>query len=216
MATAYTYTTLKAAVTAFTEDQGTEFASAFDQILPLAEDKVLRDLDLELFDVSATSTFGAASQWLAKPSDMVALRSAHYTDGSGNFVLLEPRSYEFCKDYWPNAATTTAAPKYFAEYSDTNWLIAGTPASALVTTIRYVKRPAGMASGNPTTWIGTNVGDLLFYACLAISEQFLKADNRIVVWKQDYAERLQAAIRELKPDQRSNYMPMTAIPSKEQ
>lgn len=216
MATSYTYTTLKAAVVAFTEDQGTEFASAFDQILPLAEDKLLKDLDLELFDVSATSTFGISSPWVAKPSDMVALRSIHYTNADGDFVQLEPRSYEACKDYWPNSTDTTATPKYFSEWSDEEWLVAGTPNAAFVTTIRYVKRPASMTSGNPTTWLGTHTGDLLFYACLLISEQFLKADPRIAVWGQDYAARLATALRELKPQHRHSYMPMTGIPTKEQ
>lgn len=215
MATSFNYTTLKQALIDMEEETGTDFASFIDTIIPLAEDKLLRDLDLEIFDISAASTFGVASPWLAKPTDMVALRTMHYTDADGNFQLIEPRSYEFCKDYWPNASTTTATPKYAAEYSDTNWLIAGTPASGLTVTIRYIHRPDGMTSGNPATWLGTHTGDLLYFACLVVSEQFLKADNRMPMWKQDYAERLAAAILELKPDQRDNYMPMTAIPVKE-
>lgn len=215
MATSYTYTTLTAALIDMVEDQGAAYDAYLDTIIPLAEDRVLKDLNLELFDVTATSTFGVASQWLAKPSDLLVLRSIHYTDGSGNFQQLEPRTYEYCKDYWPNASTTTSTPKYVAEYSDDNWLVAGTPASGLTVTIRYNQRPAGMTSGNPTTWLGTHVGDLLFFACLMLSEMYLKGDERIAMWKQEYAERLAASRRELKADKRSDYMPMTAIPTKE-
>jgi hypothetical protein len=216
VATSFNYTTLTQALIDMVEETSTDYADYLDTIIPLAEDKLLKDLDLEIFDISATSTFGIASPWLAKPSDMVALRTMHYTDGSGNFKLLEPKSWEYAKDFWPNVNTTTATPKYFVEYSDTNWFIAGTPASGLVTTIRYIKRPAGLTSGNPTTWLSQHVGDLLFFGCLVISEQFLKADARMPMWKQDYTERLAAAIFELKPDQRDNYMPMTQIPVKEQ
>jgi len=216
MATSYTYATLVAALQNTVEDTGSDFASALANIIALAEDRVLRDLNVELFDVSATSTFGVASPWLAKPSDMVGLRTMHYTDAIGNFTLLDPQTWEFVKDYWPNVSATTPTPKYYTEYSDTNWFIAGTPASGLVVTIRYIKRPAGMTALNPSTWLGTHVGDLLFYSSLVSAEQFLKADNRIGVWKTEYVERLAAARRELRLEERNDYMPMTAIPAKEQ
>ena len=216
MATSYTYATLVAALQDTVEDTGSDFASALANIIALAEDRVLRDLNVELFDVSATSTFGVASPWLAKPSDMVGLRTMHYTDATGNFTLLDPQTWEFVKDYWPNVSATTPTPKYYTEYSDTNWFIAGTPASGLVVTIRYIKRPAGMTALNPSTWLGTHVGDLLFYSSLVSAEQFLKADNRIGVWKTEYVERLAAARRELRLEERNDYMPMTAIPAKEQ
>lgn len=214
MATAYTYTTLKAALLAFVEETATDdYATDIDKIIPLAEDRVLRELDLELFDLSYSGHFTGSNAYLTKPTGLLALRTIHYTDASGNMHLLEPRSWAVCKDYWPKESTTTATPKYFAEYSDTSWFIAGTPASALTATIRCIIRPAGMTSGNPTTWLGTHVGDLLFYACLVGSEQYLKADERIDIWKTEYAERLQAARFELKPETRKDYMPIDAAPT---
>jgi len=179
----------------------------------LAEDKVLRDLDLELFDVNSTGTFTGSNAYLTKPTGLVALRTMHYTDASGNFQLLEPRAWAVCKDYWPKEATTTATPKYFAEFSDTQWYIAGTPASGLTVTSRYIKRPAGLATGTATTWLGTNVGDLLLYACLVGSEQYLKADDRIATWKTEYGERLTAAKAELKPATRMDYSPVDPTPT---
>jgi len=202
---AYTYTTLKAAIVAFTEDQGTEFDTNVDKIIPLAEERILRDLDLELFDKAMSGVFQPSNEWLTKPTDLVALRSLHYTNAAGDFVLIEPRSWTFCKDYWPKAATTTATPKFFAEHDENTWLIAGTPASALALTIRFTYRPTGLTSTNATTWLGTNAGDLLFFACLVASEQFLKADNRVPVWKAEYIERLAAAKVELKAEARINY-----------
>ena len=215
MSTAYTYPTLKAAVIAFIDDQGTEFATAFDTVLPLAEDKVLRDLDLEIFDMVATGTTSGA--FATKPTGFVSIRTLHYATAAatGTLLLLEPRSYEFIKDYWPTVATTTTTPKYYADYSDTQWIIGGTPATALTWTARYIKRPTAMTSGNPTTWLGTNVGDLLWLACLMLAEQFTKADERKPMWEADYADRLKAALGELKPATRADYMPLTTIPTVE-
>ena len=215
MASSFTYTTLKAALVSFTEDAGTEFASAVDTIIPLGEDQVLRDLDLELFDVTATTAFSAATATLTKPTGFLALRTLHYTDANSQEQLLLPKSWEFVKDYWPTSSTTTASPKYFADYSDTAWYIAGTPSGTNVVTVRYIKRPTGLSATTATTWLGTNVGDLLFYACLSVSEQYLKADGRVALWRQEYTDRLTGARRELKLEKRMDYMPMTAIPQKE-
>lgn len=214
MASSYTYTALKAALLAFTEETATDaYATDIDKIIPLAEDRVLRDLDLELFDLGYTGHFTANNAYLTKPDGMLALRTIHYTDASSNVQLLEPRSWAVCKDYWPKESTTTVTPKYFAEFSDTSWFIAGTPASALTATIRCVIRPLGLSSTNDTTWLGTNVGDLLLYACLVGSEQYLKADDRIATWKSEYDERLQAARFELKPASRKDYMPVDPAPT---
>lgn len=214
MASAYTYATLKAALLAFVEETETDnYAEDIDKIIPLAEDRLLRDLDLELFDLGYTGHFTANNAYLTKPTGLITLRTIHYTDASGNVQLLEPRSWAVCKDYWPKESTTTATPKYFSEYSDTSWFIAGTPASALVATIRCIIRPLGLSSGNTTTWLSDRVGDLLFYACLVGSEQYLKADERIVTWKTEYSERLQAARFELKPETRADYMPVDPAPT---
>lgn len=215
MATAWTYTTIKAALQDFLEDDGTEFVAAIDSIIPLAEDRLLRDLDLDIFDTTATTAFSAATATLAKPTGFVAERALHYTDANSDFQYLEKKSWEYVKDYWPKAATTTASPKYYCDYDDSTWYLCGTPSGTNAVTIRYIKRPAGMTSGNPTTWFGTNVGDLLFYACLAVSEQYLKGDPRVAVWMGEYSQRLAAVLKELKPLDRANYMPVKSVPTKE-
>lgn len=212
MAVSYTYTTLRSAVIDTTEDHGTEFDAALDNIIALAETKVLRDLNIELFDLVATGNFTSNDPLLAKPAGMVALRTLHYTDASGNFVLIEPKSWEYLKDYWPNASTTTATPKFVTDYSETQWYLGGTPASALAYSARYIKRPDGLSATTATTWLSTTVGDLLFYACLMGSEQYLKADARVDVWKKDYNERLPAVRMELRRDKRDEYAPVSGTP----
>ena len=212
MALTFTYTTLKAALQTFTEDLGAEFAAGLDTIIPLAETRLVKDLDLEIFDVTTTGTFTGSSALVTKPTDMVALRTFHYTDASGNFQPLEPKTWEFVKDYWPKAATTTSAPKYYAEYTETSWYLAGTPVSNLAYTVRYIKRPDGLSGSTATTWLSTNAADALFYACLITSEQFLKADERVNLWKQEYSQHLQTARMELRRTDRNDYAPLDAAP----
>jgi hypothetical protein len=48
-----------------------------------------------------------------------------------------------------------------------------------------------------------------------ISEEYLKADNRIGMWKQDYNDRLASAKRVLKPEDRTDYTPITVTSERE-
>jgi hypothetical protein len=215
VATAYTYATLVAALQDTVEDDGAEYAAAIPNIIALAEDKILRDLNLELFDTVTALAFTAANPLLTKPTGAIATRSLHYTNAAGNLVLLEPRSWEMVKDYWPKEATTTATPKYFTDYSPTQYYIAGTPSGTNVVSARCIVRPAGLTSIVTTTWLSSYMGDLLFYACLTSSEQYLKADARIPVWGREYQGRLEKAEKELKQSDRSDYTPMTVTSERE-
>lgn len=214
MSTSFDYDSLVDAIQSTTEDHGSEFLANIPRIIALAEDRVLRDLDLEIFDVTSTSTFNAGSPWVGKPSDLVALRYMQYS-GPAGLVTLVPKSMAYVTTYWPVESTLTTTPKYYAEYSETNWFIAGTPQNASPLTIRYIRRPTGLSAANPTTWLSTHVADALFYACLVASEQFLKADERIAVWGGDYTDRLGKAKEELRRTTRIDYQPMDAIPKKE-
>lgn len=216
MASSFTYATLTTTLQSLTEDGGTEFAAFIPTIIQLAEDKVLRDLDLEYFEVITATAFTASSPLITKPTGAIATRTLHYTDASSNFVLLEPRSWEWAKDYWPKESTTTADPKYFTEYSSTQWYVAGTPSGTNVVTSRCVINPTGLSAGTTTTWLSQYMGDLLLYACLIGSEQYLKADDRIPVWEAEYIKRLSGAAKILKPADRMDYSPVSSTPVKEQ
>ena len=206
MPTTFTYASLTTALKNHIENQGTAFSTELDTIIGLGELKLLRDLDLEIFDSTDTGTFTASSQLVTKPTGYVAGRSLHITV-SGVTSQLFLRTYEYLIDYWPTTATTTTSPKYYAELNDTQWFVAGTPASGYSFTARFMKRPSGLSGAVTTTWLSTYAADALFYACLAASEEYLKADERVALWKNEYAEKLFAARNEFRRMRRSDYTP---------
>ena len=210
MSLTLTYTTLKAALVDNTDDEGTEFAAALDTIIALGELKLLRDLDLEIFDVTDTGTLTGSSQLVTKPTGYIAGRSLHITV-SGVRSQLFQRTYEYLVDYWPTAATTTTTPKYYAELNDTQWYVAGTPAGSYDFTARFMKRPTGLSGSTETTWLSTYAADMLLYACLASAEEYLKADERVAVWKNEYAEKLTLGRHELRRMQRADYTPVDVV-----
>lgn len=208
----WNYTTLVAALKAFVEDSGTDISGNIDTIIGLGELGLLRDLDLTIFDATDTGTFTPSSQSVTKPAGLVALRTLSFV-ASGVTYQMIPKTREFVLDYWPTAATTILLPKYYADLTDTTWLIAGTPSTGHTWTAGFVKRPNQLSSDTASNWLGTNCPDALFYACLVYSEEFLRNDEMTVVWKQEYAVKLAAAQFETRHHRRSDYAPLSRAPA---
>ena len=211
----HTYGSLTAALINDTADRSEEFADAIPlEIIPAAEIRVLRDLDLTIFDQIVAGTLAADTPLTTKPTGCLVTRDIFYTAASGQRLPLVNRDYSYARDYWPDETETTSYPKYFAEYSTTQWYIAGTPDSAFVYSARCMIRPQGLSNTNRSTWLGTNVGDLLMFAALVASAEFLQQNEQLVVWAQEYTDRLNAAKNEFWALRRQSYMPITAIPNK--
>lgn len=190
MATSYTLATLKTSIKDFCEDQGTEFSDSLDSLIKIAEDKCLIDLDLDIFDATGSVALSTSSQTATIPTDFIKIRSMFYTSGTTR-TFMEQRTYEYLIDYWPNTATT-GTPLYWAPYTTTTVYIAPPPSSALTATARGIKRPASVVTDITGSWLSLYCGSLLLKACLVVAEQFNIVDERILMWKTDYAEDLAA------------------------
>jgi hypothetical protein len=190
-----TYAGLLADLVAFTEDNSNEFLANVDTIIGLAEARIKRDLDLEIFqsEISVGSTV-SGTRTISRPASLLATSSLWITSSSAK-VMLESRSYDFCLTYAPTVATT-GTPLYYAEIDTSNFYLVPTPNATITVTALGTIRPAGLSSTNTTSWFGTNCGDLLLAACLVESERFLKNNDQVDKWKVDYIEKLEAAKRE--------------------
>lgn len=189
MSTAWTNATLKAAIQAHIEDTGTDFAGNLDTVIALAEDRCLKDLDFEMWyviDTSKSTVQGTST--LDLPSGSLRVGDIFITVAGAKVPLLE-RTYSYCVDYAPGA--TQSQPKYWAPYSETAIYLAGVPDAVYPVTMKHLKRPAGIAAG--PTWLGTNVGDLLFAACMISAQQAIIATEEVQGWETAYGERLVAA-----------------------
>jgi hypothetical protein len=75
--------------------------------------------------------------------------------------------------------------------------------------LRHIQSSESLAPAQQTTWIGTNCGDILLYAALIASEEFLKSDmGEIDVWKKTYGEFLGPRKLELRRQWRADYSPI--------
>lgn len=217
MAITFTYSTLTAALKDWLEansDQGGDFANSTHTIISLGETRLLRDLNLEVFDSVDTGMFTVGNNVTAKPIGIIATQTITYVNGT-TINFLAPRSYEWCRDYWPTT-TTLAPPQYYSEYSEASWFVVPTPDSAYIYTSRFIKRPAGLSATTATTWLSNNCADALFFACLIEAELFLKEDEtgtRIKQWSDRYNEVLPMARIETDRLQRRDYGLIGSVPA---
>ncbi len=196
------------------EDNSQEFQDYIDQIIRLGESRLLRDLDLDLFNTVVTGNFVNGVATVAKPTDLIDTNILTYVNGSAVRIPLEPRSYDYINDY--SDGLTTAPPKYFNELDSSNFLLGPTPDANYAYTLQYTSRPISITVTTTNSWLGDHVGDALLYACLIATEQFLKADDRIDMWKATYKEVAGAAKNELRRFASKDFTPVGAGPRVEQ
>ena len=191
-----THTLLTAKLQQWLEDDDTEFVASINDIINLGELRLWRDLDLSIFTSTDTATTAVSTETLTKPTtdtELVTWQSLYYDNGETR-TWLELRSNDWVRDF--QTPTSLGPPKYYSEFSETQWLRGPAPDASYIVNARGITRPTKLSSGNQTTWLSNHQDDLLFKACLAEAEGMLKGDDRRDMWQQDYVGALPLAKRE--------------------
>lgn len=209
----WTYATLAQALEDWPQNDNPTYVDNLETIIGLGELRLIRDLNLEMFDRDdETVTFIQGQRTVLKPDGVIAVRNVGYLDATLGYVPLKKRSVEYCKQYAPLVGTE-AKPIYYAEYSETEIYVVPTPDDGLETVVfRSQMRPTDMldsATPNATSFLSVRVGDALFAACLMEAEHYMQADDRYGDYKTKYYEELLPAARfELRELQRTgDYSP---------
>ena len=121
----FTYSTLKQALQDYTQNDEASFVRNMPLFIRLAEERILKAVQLSVFEKNASGTMTASNQFLTCPSDFLASNSLTITNSS-NFEYLQFKELEFVQSYNPNSATT-GVPKYYAQFDVDHFLIAPTP-----------------------------------------------------------------------------------------
>jgi hypothetical protein len=192
----FTYDELKTAIQDYTQNQETSFVNNLPLFIRVAEERILKNVQLTLFRKNATANMTASNQYLAAPSDFLAPFSLSYTDGDGNKDFLEYKDVNFIQEFNPDASTT-GAPRYYAYFDVSNFLIGPTPDSSYAVELHYFYRPASLTSGagSGTTWLSTNAEVALLYGCLIEAYTYMKGEADVM---QEYEKRFAEAVISLK------------------
>lgn len=186
-----TYDELVTNIRNYTEVNANVFTNAvINTFITMAENQILREIDLDVFKVEATANMTSGNKFLSAPSDILTHRYMMITSGS-NQIFLDFRDTSFMKEYWPNGSTT-GTPKYYSVWDQNTFYVAPTPNANFVVELGYIYRPAQLSSTNPTTWISNNAPEALLYACLIQAYSYTKGpDNMLQYFTNSYRQAIQ-------------------------
>ena len=191
----FTYAQLKQAIQDYTENDETSFVNNLPLFIRLAEERILKGVQLNLFQKNQFGNMTSGNEYLASPSDFLAPFSLSIdVSGSKEFLLF--KDLDFVQTYTPDA-TTTGQPKYYAQFDVDNFIIAPTPDANYTVDIHYLYRPASITVGaeDGTTWLSENAELALLYACLIEAYIYMKGDANVM---QMYNQRFMEAVSRLK------------------
>ena len=128
------------------------------------------------------------------------------TPAQGTRVQYELTSLDYIDMVWPTESITAAPSEgfaYFAMQTDQVAVVAPTPDRSYTVEVTGTFRPVGMSSSTPMTWLGDNLPDLLFYACMIEATGYLRDygassdDPRLAVsWDKRYSDSRASAMVE--------------------
>jgi hypothetical protein len=132
----------------------------------------------------AESTMTTGNPVLDKPVRWHKTVSMNVTvDGQRQPIFL--RKYEYLREYAPDS-TSTDVPKYYSDYDYTHWLVAPTPDQDYSFEVLYYERVQPLDSTNQTNWFTIYAPQALLYGSLLQAMPYLKNDERIPMWQQQY------------------------------
>ena len=143
----YTYTTLKQAIKDYTENDETTFVSNLPVFIRNTEERILKNVQLSLFQRNASGVMSDSNKFLTCPSDFLAPFSLSYTDSSSEQVFLNFKDSNFIQSFNPNSATT-GSPRYYGQFDVDNFILAPTPDSGYTVELQYYYRPSSITTSN--------------------------------------------------------------------
>ena len=192
----FTYAQLKQAVKDYTEYEETGFVNNIPLFIRLAEERILKNVQLSLFRKNATALTSASGQYIKVPNDFLAPFSLSMTGANGDKFFVEFKDPSFVQTYTPDP-TTTGQPQYYCQFDVDNFLMAPTPDLSYTAELHYFYRPRSITldGEDNTTWLSENAEMALLYGALIEAYIYMKGEQDVMTM---YTQRFQEALMGIK------------------
>jgi hypothetical protein len=187
VAATLTYDTLTSQLISYTErPTDTKFIAQIPYIVMMAENRIATDLKQQGFQAVVKGTFTASSSGasFAKPAYWRETISFNYKTAAG-WQPLRLRSLEYLKNFWP-MQSTLSAPRFYADYNFTNFLVAPSPDQAYDFELAYYARLDPLSTDNPVNWLTVNAPQCLMYAALLEAYIWTKNSAKVAEFQAHY------------------------------
>jgi len=147
--------------------------SVINTFILMTENRILREVDLDVFKKEVTGNLTPNNKFLSTPADILTHRYLMITAPDGEQVFLEFRDTSFMKEYWADG-TVTGVPKYYSVWDQNTFYVAPTPDLNYAAQLGYIYKPAQLSPTTPTNWISERIPEALLYRCLVQAYSYTK------------------------------------------
>lgn len=190
------YTELSAALVAYTENTGQDFADNIPTFVQQAEKRIYNTVQLTSLRKNVTGVTNANNKYLAAPSDFLSVYSLAVVDGSGEYQYLLDKDVNFIRAAYPTP-TSTGLPKYYALFgpqsadeTELTFILGPTPGSVYTVELHYFYYPESIVTAG-TTWLGDNFDPVLLYGSLVEAYTYMKGEQDLIqLYNSKYMEAL--------------------------
>jgi hypothetical protein len=191
----FTFAQLKTAIQDYTDNSESSFVSHLSDFIKASEERIFKSVDLEIFRKNVTSAFTASDKFLTIPSDYLSTFSMQITTAGSEAFLLQ-KDVNFLQEAY-SGSTSTATPRYYAQFDEDNFIVAPTPNSNYAIELHYYYRPTSLTAGadSATTWLSENAPFALLFGALVDAYIFMKGEPDLI---QQYEKRFIDQLTRLK------------------
>jgi hypothetical protein len=188
-----TYAELVTLLKQYLENQEATFVANIPVFVRLAEEDIYRTVQLPFLRANKTSlTFTGGIQYFTLPSDYLSSYSFAVIN-NGRFEFLLNKDVNFIREAYPDPAVT-GVPRFYAQFSASQYIVAPSPASNYQTELNYYFFPETLATAG-TNWLSRNAENALLFGCLYHGYIYMKGDQDVANM---YKEKYEAALGDLK------------------
>jgi hypothetical protein len=184
-----TYDNLIADVINYMERNDAQFVAQIPNLIGLAESAIAAELKTLLQLTVVETTLPANSSVLNKPARW---RKTVSMKANGKPILL--RSQDYIAQYQSESAAGTV--KYYAEYDYNNWNFAPLPAANTPIEIIYYSEIQPLDTTNQQNLFTRECPQAMLFGTLLQAQGYLKALDKLPVWKSYYTDSLAALKKE--------------------
>jgi hypothetical protein len=174
-----TYNELVTNIRNYTEVDANVFPdSVINTFILMTENKILRDIDLDVFKLEVFANVTSGNRFLTMPNDILTHRYLILRKDGEQFFL-EFRDTSFINEFWPDPAEV-GTPKFYSVWDQNTFVMSPTPNDNYYVELGYIYKPPQLSPSNPTTWVSTNAPDALLYGCLVQAYSYTKGPADLI------------------------------------
>jgi len=180
-----TYDSLVLNIQQYMERDDADFIAQIPNLIALAESSIAAELKTYLQLIVVETSLASAQTVLNKPARW---RKTVSMKVKGQPILL--RSQDYIAMYI--SESSTGQPVYYADYDYNNWNFAPTPDQAYPVEIIYYAEIQPLDAANQQNLWTSIAPQAMLYGALLQAQGYLKALDKLPVWKQYYTDAITA------------------------